>query len=94
MEVGADLQLPLDGKDTERDAAVEAAEKAEREREASRRKRDREVLQRRCEDLEAQRDDFKRQLKAKEIALASKQSVDVDGGSGARWLGMCRRSSG
>jgi uncharacterized protein YukE len=79
MEVKADLQLQLDAKNAERDAAMEAAKKAEREREAPRRKRERAALQQRCERLEEQYDDFKRQLREKEIALASKQSVDVDG---------------
>jgi hypothetical protein len=58
MEVNADLQRQQDAKDAERDAAVGAAQKAERERAAPRRKRDREVMRRRCDELEAQCDDF------------------------------------
>jgi hypothetical protein len=79
MEVDADLRLPLDGKDAGRDAGVEAAEKAEREREAPRRKRERAALEQWCERPEEQCDDFKRQLRDREIALAAKKSVHVDG---------------
>jgi hypothetical protein len=79
VEVNADLQRELEWKDAGPDAAVEAAGKAELKREAPRRVREREALQQRKEDVEAQRDDFKRQLRKTEIAFASKESVDVDG---------------
>jgi hypothetical protein len=59
MVMNAGLQRQLHANDAERDAAMGAAEKAKREREAPRRRRGREALQRLCEDVEAQRDDFK-----------------------------------
>jgi chromosome segregation ATPase len=59
--------------DAEQDAAVEAAEKAEGEGESPRRKRERAALQRQCEELGKQRDDFMRQLGS----LASNESVDL-----------------
>jgi hypothetical protein len=59
------------------EAAVEVAQKPERER-ALRQMREREALQQRKEALEAQRDDFKRQLRDTEIAFLSKESVDFD----------------
>jgi hypothetical protein len=89
VEVNADLQRELEWKDAQPDAAVEAARKPEREREALCQVR--ETLQQRKEDVE-ERDDFKRQLREAEIALAFKESVDVDGGI-RRAVAGCRESS-